>query len=383
MVCPYFHSKQSRMKLRPDIYELSKRLVKRGHKVVALASKAYGAPSYEIVDGIKVYRIPAITLPNVFYFIPSFPHLVNTLLKICKEHSIQIVHFWNYEYLTSTVAFLLRKKLTNLSFVLTVIGFPGLNWHYGVRAVDTVGFIYTYTIGRLILRAVDHVVVLGRSLIKYARWMGIPDNKVSVCPIGIDLETFRPTKSSRDIRDEFGIVSSDIVITFVGRLEPVKGVAYLLEAADHLCNRFENIKFLIVGDGPLRSKFEKHSNRRIIFAGWRNDVVNMLNAADIFVLPSIAEGLPISILEAYALAKPVIVTNVGAVPDLVSNGESGLLIAPRSWEQIEEAIRYLIDNPSIAQAMGVNGQEFIKRYHDWDYVIKKYEEIYGLSKHRC
>ena len=369
------------MKLRPDIYEISKRLVKRGHKVVALASKAYGAPSYEIIDGIEVYRVPSITLPNVFYFIPSFPHLVYELLKICTEHNIQIVHFWNYEYLTSTLAFLLRKKLMNLSFVLTVIGFPGLNWYYGVRAVDTVGFIYTYTIGRLILKAVDHVVVLGTSLIKYAKWMGIADGKVSVCPLGIDLETFRATKSAKIIRDEFGIGSSDIVIIYVGRLEQVKGIAYLLEAAKNLSKRFENIRFLIVGDGPLRSKFEKHSNPQIILTGWRNDVANLLNASDIFILPSLSEGLPISILEAYALGKPVIATNVGAVPDLVVNEKTGLLVASRNPMEIENAIRYLLENPEIAHAMGVNGKEFVKKHHNWDDIIDEYEALHNSLVH--
>lgn len=364
------------MKLRPEIYEISKRLVKRGHKVVALASETYGTPRHEIIDGIEIYRIPSIDFPDVFYFIPSFSHLVNTLLTICKQHNIQIVHFWNYEYLTSTLAFLLRKKLTNLSFVLTVIGFPGLNWHYGVRTIDMVGFIYTYTIGKLILGAVDHVVVLGTSLIKYAKWMGIPDDKISVCPLGIDLETFRATKSSKIIRDEFGIGSSDIVIIYVGRLEQVKGIAYLFEAAKNLSKRFKNIRFLIVGDGPLRSKFEKHSDPQTILTGWRNDVANLLNAADIFVLPSISEGLPISILEAYALERPVIATNVGAVANTVVNRETGLLTQPADWKGLAKAISYLVENPEVRHKIGIRGKEYVKEHFDWECILDKYEEIY-------
>jgi glycosyltransferase involved in cell wall biosynthesis len=207
--------------------------------------------------------------------------------------------------------------------------------------------------------------------------MGVRNNKVSVCPLGIDLETFRATRPAKIIRDEFGIGSSDIVIIYVGRLEQVKGVPSLLKVANSLSSRFENLKFLIVGDGPLRSRFEKHSNPQIILTGWRKDVANLLNASDIFVLPSISEGLPISILEAYAFTKPVIATNVGAVPDLVIDSETGLLLSPGNSKQLEEAIIQFVNNPEMARSMGISGKRNVEANFNWGYVVSKYEQIYS------
>lgn len=377
MVCSYFHTRRHKIKLRPDIYEVSRRLVQRGHRVVVLAAKAFGAPSYEIVDGVEVYRVPALSMPGIFYFIPSFPHLIGRLLKICEQHDIQIIHFWNYEYLNSALAFLVRKKLANLPFVLTVIGFPGINWRYGVKMVDAIGLMYTYTIGKLVFSSVDRVVLLGQSLTKYAKSMNVSEQKILVCPLGVQVEAFRPTKSSNDIHKEIGISPSEVVVTYVGRLEQVKGVTYLLQAAKILRDRFKNLRFLIVGDGPLRPKLERISTSQTLFLGWRKDVANLLSISDIVVFPSLSEGLPIAMLEAFALGKPVVATNVGAVPDLVVNKRTGLLIASRNSLAIEEAITYLLGNPEIAYAMGANGKEFVKKHHNWDFIIDKYEALYN------
>ena len=381
VVCPYFHSVKYKMKFRPDIFEVCRMLVKRGHNVVALASKTYGAPSHEVIDGVEVYRVPSLSLPNMFYFVPSFFHLITELSKICREHNIEILHFWDYEYLTSTSAIFLRRKLKNLPFVLTVIAFPGLNWHYGLKTIDTIGLIYTYTIGKAILKTMDHVVLLGRSLFEYALEIGVPYDKISINSFGIDFEAFRPKKQSDMVRRELGISPSDKVIIYVGRLAHIKGIAYLLEAAKHLCKSMENLKFLIVGDGPLRSRLEKMKNKQIIFAGWRNDVADLLNISDIFVLPSLSEGLPVSLLEAYTLSKPVIATTVGAVPDLVINNKTGLLIEPRNREKIEKAISYLLKNPELARIMGNNGKRFVEKHHNWDCIMNKYEEIYNSLTH--
>jgi len=383
MVCSYFHSRNARIKLRPDVFEVSTRLVKRGHKVVALASEAFGAPSHEFIEGVEVHRFPSLSFPGIFYFVPSFPNLLSKILKICDEQDIQIVHFWNYEYLTSAVAFFLKRRLNSIPLVLTVIGYPGLNWRYGIKIIDTVGLAYTYTLGRAVLRAVDHVVVLGPNLVRYAEWMGVDDYKVSTCPLGIDLKTFRATRPPEDVRNEFGISPSDKVIIFVGRLEHVKGIARLLKVANSLSNRFQNLKFLIVGDGPLRSKLSKYSNPHIIFTGWRNDVADLINASDIFVLPSISEGLPMSILEAYALAKPVIATNVGVISDLVINSETGLLVSPENDKRLEEGIVHLMQNPGIAHEMGVAGQMNVVANYNWDSVIESYERLYvALTRSR-
>jgi len=362
------------------VYEVSKRLVRRGHTVVVVASKTYGAPSYEIVEGIQVYRILSLALPKIYYFIPLIPQFISKILEICKKYNIEVLHFWNYEYLTSVLALLLRKKLQNIPFVMTIIGFPGLNWKYGVKIVDLAGLIYTYTVGKIILKVVDHVILLGKNLTKYALWMGVLVQKISINSFGLDFQEFQPRKGVEEVRKELGISPSEKVVIFVGRLEPVKGIKYLLKAAKSICKKMSNVKFLVVGDGPLRSELQACSNPQIIFTGWRNDVPDLLNASDLLVLPSLSEGLPISILEAYAIGKPVIATNVGAVGEIVINGYNGILIPPQDWNQLTKAILYLINNPKLMQKMGIQGKNLVKKKHNWDTVLNTYEKIYQSTK---
>lgn len=376
MVCPYFYSKFCRVKLRPDVYEVSRRLTRRGHKVVVLTSKTYGAPSYEVIEGVKIYRVSSIALPKIYYFIPVFPRFITKLIEICRKFNVEIIHFWNYEYLTSVLVLLMRKKLRKIPFIMTIIGFPGLNWKYGVKIIDLIGLIYTYTIGRAILKTVDNVVLLGKNLVKYALWMGVTSYKISINSLGIDIQEFKPRKRADEIRKELGILSKEIVIAFVGRLEPVKGVKYLLKAAETICRKTENVRFLVVGDGPLRSKLQDCSDAQIIFTGWRNDVADLLNASDMLVLPSLSEGLPISILEAYAVGKPVIASNVGAVSEVVIDGYTGLLIPPKNWKQLADVLLYFISNLESMRRMGIHGKKLVEKKYKWDNILDTYEQIY-------
>jgi glycosyltransferase involved in cell wall biosynthesis len=378
MVCPYFYSKACRIKLRPDIYEVSKRLVQRGHRVFVLTSKTHGTPEHEVLDGVEIHRVFSLSLPKIYYFIPFIPQFVGMLLKICEEHDIQIVHFWNYEYLTSVLAVLLRTKLKNLPFIMTVVGFPGLNWMYGETIVDLVGKIYTFTLGRIIFAAVDQVILLGRNLVKYALWMGAAPDRVSVNSFGLDFEAFLPKKTPTDVRRQLGISVWDKIVIYVGRLEPVKGIRYLIDAAKSVSGKMKNVKFLVVGDGPLRS--EVSLSPQMVSTGWRNDVPDLLNASDLFVLPSISEGLPLSILEAYALEKPVVATNVGAVSEIVIEGRSGLLVPPKDREQLSNAILHLLRRPQLMQNMGSYGKDLVGRNYDWHNILNNYERMYQLSR---
>jgi glycosyltransferase involved in cell wall biosynthesis len=379
MICPFFHSKAYRIKLRPDIYEVSRRLAGRGHKIVVLTSKTYGAPDYEVVDGIEIYRAWAIPLPRIYYFIPMIPKFTAILFALCRKYTIEVIHFWNYEYLTSVLALLWRMKLKDVAFVLTIIGFPGLNWKYGVKIIDMLGLIYTCTLGKLILKAVDHVVLLGKSLEKYALWMGVPAKNISVNSFGVDFREFLPRKTADEVRRKLGIWPTEKVVIFIGRLEPIKGVKYLLEAARDICAKMDNIKFLLVGDGPLRSKLQASSNPQIIFTGWRDDVPDLLNASDLMVLPSLSEGLPLSILEAFAIEKPVVATNVGAVSEVVLNERNGLLVPPRDSTRLAEAISRLIRNSDLMLKMGKHGKDLIKEKYNWDDILEMYEEIYARA----
>ena len=212
-----------------------------------------------------------------------------------------------------------------------------------------------------------------------------PDIRWEIIPSGISISpesginTAPPTKSA--VLKEFGIPSDSIIVGTVARLEPVKGVYYFVKSAalvlekisygfPHLRNK---IYFLIVGDGSLREELEKiaaststptgtreeEHTHRIIFTGMRDDVRRLISAMDIYVQPSLNEGMGKTIAEAMSLAKPVVATNVQGIPDLVKDGITGILVPPSDEKAISEAVAELISALDTAGTLGENARRFV------------------------
>lgn len=151
-------------------------------------------------------------------------------------------------------------------------------------------------------------------------------------------------------------------LLFVGRLDRVKGVMVLFDALVALLDRGVDVRLCLVGDGPQRAELERRCTRldlgeRVRFAGYQNaeQVQQHLERCDVFVLPSFAEGVPVSLMEAMARRRPVIATAVGGVTELVTPGESGLVVPPGNVEALAEAIAALAADPSLRAAMGASG----------------------------
>jgi len=177
------------------------------------------------------------------------------------------------------------------------------------------------------------------------------------------------------------------VIGTIANLYPCKGLEYLIEAANLIfkSSNFEprtpNMKFVIIGDGEEREKLEylikKHNlEEKIILTGAMPDAWKYLKAFDIFILPSIKEGFPWTILEAMAAGIPVIATNVGAVPEIIENNENGILIEPRDPKIIAESIEKLINNKDLIEKFSQNGKKTVIEKFNLQEMIKKYEELF-------
>jgi glycosyltransferase involved in cell wall biosynthesis len=166
---------------------------------------------------------------------------------------------------------------------------------------------------------------------------------------GIDLDRVKPRVGPELVRKSLGIDSGSYVIGTIGRIVPVKGLDYFLSAAEVILGEIQNVHFLIVGEGPYRKHLEQMAQQKglgknVIFAGHREDVYDLLNAMDIFVLPSFHEGVPTVLLEAMALQKPIIATDVGGVPEIITDGETGFLVPPKSVKFLADRIVYVIRN---------------------------------------
>jgi glycosyltransferase involved in cell wall biosynthesis len=220
----------------------------------------------------------------------------------------------------------------------------------------------------------DKIVAVSGDAAEVARHVEkVPDRKIEIIWNGIDVERFfavevRPSISQRAIH--------------VARLiYPTKDQVTLLHAVRRVVDAEPGFSLDIVGDGPYRAELEALCDelklrRHVRFLGQRDDVHALMSQADMFVLSSITEGLSITLLEAMATGLPIVATRVGGNPEVVADGETGLLVPPRSPDALAEAILRLVRDPQSARRMGAAARQRAELSFDIRRVVARYEELY-------
>ena len=232
-----------------------------------------------------------------------------------------------------------------------------------------------------------------------SRWLiqtvHIPPFKVTQIYDGVDAERFvRDPEQSyaapAGLPEGFQSGADVVVLGTVGRLAAVKDQKLLLVAVHRLLSARPEyrarLRLVIVGDGPEREALTAQAdqlslNEVVWLTGDRDDIPELLRAMDVFVLPSLGEGLPLTILEAMATGLPVIATTVGGVPELVREGTTGLLFPPRNAEALAQAIITLIEDPSLRHSMGRTAETHIRQNFSWQGTIDSYLALYDSLLH--
>jgi glycosyltransferase involved in cell wall biosynthesis len=202
---------------------------------------------------------------------------------------------------------------------------------------------------------------------------GTPTDKITYIPNGVELERFSPGVN-RGMSANF---------LFVGRLVAQKGLEYLVRASALLKKKGLEFSVDIVGDGPLNEDTRKLVHElgvedRVRFLGYVSDdaLPRIYSEADIFVLPSVWEGLPLTLLEAWASELPVIATNVGGIGDVCVNTENALVVPSGDVEAFAEAMERLISDISLRKKLGKNGRELVESGYTWKRVAERTMEVY-------
>ena len=171
------------------------------------------------------------------------------------------------------------------------------------------------------------------------------------------------------------------VVGFAGRLAAEKGLTYLLQAHAQLQRQQRSLAAIFIGDGPLRGSLEHEAaarglRERVVFAGYQTDPAAWIRACDIMVFPSLTEGLPMAVVEAMALGVPVVASHVGGVPEVIRQGETGLLVAPRNVADLCRAISTLADSPALRQRLSANAlREIVPRFQPHA-VARQWQHLY-------
>ncbi|NSW55493.1 MAG: glycosyltransferase family 4 protein [Armatimonadetes bacterium] len=212
---------------------------------------------------------------------------------------------------------------------------------------------------------------------------------VEVIYNGIPLDRFAPGPADEALRDEFGITSGARVITVVGRLTPWKGHRVLLEALNLILPEYPDAVLIVVGEvafwetdylGELQGYAQELGVAQAVrWLGFRDDVAEILALTDVFALPSENEPFGRAIIEAMAAGKPVVATRSGGVPEIVVDGETGLLVEPRSKTQLAQAICQLLGDTQMAARMGQAGLERAKRSFDTHRVAETVQALYDRT----
>ena len=236
------------------------------------------------------------------------------------------------------------------------------------------------------LKKADAIIALSRGLEKKALKLGVPKDRIFVIPNGVDTTVFC-VKDGNRCRSKLNVKMEDKVVLFVGTIESyrrkIKGLEYLLSAMKTVISRVPTARLMVVGvpplpdllDNVLKLGIEKH----VSFLGVvpHENMPMYYCACDVFVLPSLMEGCPTTVLEAMALAKPVVALDIEGCRDLIEDGINGFLVSPTNANALAEKIIQVITNDELAVQLGKEARKIVETQYSWESVTKKTVTLYA------
>lgn len=229
----------------------------------------------------------------------------------------------------------------------------------------------------------SHLIVPSRSIAAKVRQEGRGGAPFSIVPNGIDLDRFTVDHRGEAFRAGLGIARDAVLIGVVARLAPEKGVVHLLDAMPAVIAAAPTCWLVVVGDGPCADGLRAHAaalpypaRDRVRFVGRRDDVSAITSELDVAVLPSLREAQGISLVEAMARGRPVVASRVGGIPEVVTDGENGLLVPPADPRALSDALVRLAQSRRLRRRLGSAGRQTVEARFSLDAMVRRVEEIY-------
>ena len=300
-------------------------------------AKLVEIPEKETIGGFEVYHPRYLVIPKIFRCLYGFFFFFG-VFKVAKD----INKIFKFDCILATWAYpdgfgsYLISKILKKPIVIKIHG------------TDINSYIKYYFRRKMICYTLKHshkVIAVSDALKKKVIEIGVPEERIIVIPNGINTDLFRPMEKE-NCRKELDLPIEKKIVLFVGNLKPEKGLSTLIKACNQI-NKVEDKKYLLVilGDGQLQKTLKNKVNQLnmmdiVRFEGRKphDEIPIWINACDVFCLPSLNEGCPNVVLEALACAKPVVATNVGGIPEIISSESLGILVEPMNWESLAKAI---------------------------------------------
>jgi len=378
-VIPFFYPAEAYGGPVPVAYHLSKELVRRGHEVIVYATDAIDSrsrqkPRYLEMEGAKVYYFRNLSNSLAWRRLFFAPGMVSQLRK--EIRTFDIIHLQDYRNFQNIFVHYYARKY-NVPYILQAHGSVVTFFQKGrlKRVFDAIW-------GRKILKDAAKLIALTPVEVEQYKSMGVGEDNIEIMANGIDVSAFEDLPKNGEFRVKYGIKDNQKIILYLGRIYRIKGLDLLADAFANISKDFSEAKLVVAGpdDGylPALKKVVKELaiEEKVLFTGplYGKAKLEAYVDADVYVLPSVYETFPITVLEACACGLPVVVTDRCGIGHII-NGQAGLVVH-YDKKQLSDAILRMLTDEEIRQRLGEKGKALICEKYDWSKIVEQLEGIY-------
>lgn len=351
--------------------DLYKTLQQQGHTPLLICRKGFDVEIHARKNNLNYYPL---TLKGNFNGIDDLADILK-LRRIIKDHNIDIIHCHRGKdhWIAAAASFTLKNS-------------PPI-----IRTRHVVTPVKNHLFNRwLYSRLTDYIIAVSRkSLESFGELSEIIKSKSKIIYSSVDQEKFNPTKRNDRLRKELGATSENTkLIGLVGRIQKIKGQKYFIRAAKNIAEQIPDVKFLTIGKGfeykiqQLKNEAEELGiNDKINFIGYREDIASIIGSLDVGVVCSLgSEGSSRITYEYMASGVPVVATKVGGIPEVIRDGENGLLIEPKNPDQISDAVIKILKSPDLKTKFTNNSLKLIQEKFTRQRWINEILEVYQAVK---
>jgi len=305
----------------------------------------------------------------------NFFQLRRKIIGVLRGRNIDILH--SHRYKENILAALVKNRCGIKRLIQTIHGIsePGRGFAlYKARAYALANRAFSR-------KYFDKIITVSGDIERRLR-NKLPASRLITIHNAIDPQKIKVSRPAGEIRREFGIDGHAPLIGATGRMVAVKAYDLFLKMAQIILESRPDARFMLVGDGPLRKSLQDLSRElniddRVIFPGFRDDIIDVMNAFDLFVVSSFHEGVPMALLEAMALKKVIVSTAVGGINEVIEDGVSGILVEPNSVDDLAGACLRIIENEGLRRELESAAAERIEREFSIDILCARVISLYN------
>lgn len=374
------------------ISAIAKGLAKRGHRITVLSGcfseKPFTAiPQSDYNEGFEIIWIPLLSCLKTQYpqlsasMPPNIPSLA--FLEKMNYDSYDIIHLSAFGHLIIDCVNVFAKSSNK---ILTIHGFPKYVGKGG-EAILPLKILYAMffgTLGRHTINSAKRITAVSSFVANECTMNGIPKDKITVIPNGVELEKYRPTEFS-ELKEEFQLKDNDIVILTIARIAWHKGLEFAIKAVYKVIKLTKkSIKYVIIGPVDDQIYYSRivelidklGIKKNVVFTGFLSrKKFQALTRANIFLAPSLHESFGLTVLEAMASGKPIIASNCEGFRSVLEHMKTGIFVEPANVEEIANALLLLLSDINLRERLSKNAVSAVQKY-DWKERVAEYERLY-------